>query len=129
MSMKKLAALVLALAMILSLAACGSEGGAMDTQQQTNTNTDTNNATATSDNLPDVNWKMVTTWSAGTAHAVTDETFCEYVSKLSNGHFTIDYYSVGEMCDQAEVFDYVSKGTVQCGGDWGRLLGRSRCGF
>ena len=117
MSMKKLVALVLALAMILSLAACGSSGGAMDQQQQQTTTT-TTTTTGGSDEMPDITWRMVTTWSPGTAHAVTDETFCNYVSKLSNGRFTIDYYGVDELCAQAEVFDYVSKGTAECGGDW-----------
>jgi TRAP-type mannitol/chloroaromatic compound transport system substrate-binding protein len=119
MSMKKVLAIVLSLAMIISLAACGGGGGAMNNQTTTTTTTtDTTTTTTSSGEYPDVTWKMVTTWSAGTSHSITDQTFCDYVSKLSNGHFTINYYTVDEMCAQSEVFDYVSNGTVQCGGDW-----------
>ncbi len=120
MAIKRILAFALCLALIFGLCACGSDtssGGAMN--QQTNTATPTGTtAGMDSDSYPDINWKMVTTWSPGTAHAQTDQNFVNYVNKLSGGHFVIDYYSVGEMCDQAEVFDYVSKGTVQCGGDW-----------
>jgi TRAP-type mannitol/chloroaromatic compound transport system substrate-binding protein len=112
--MKKLLSLVLAGAMAFSLAACGggsSSGGAMG---QVGAGT----AAAGGDELPVVQWKMVSTWGSGNVHFTVDQRFSELVSQLTNGKFQITNYGEGELCSASQVFDTVQDGTVQAGGDW-----------
>ena len=112
--MKRVFAMMLTLCMALSLlAGCGStKSGTMDTANA--------NAIAAGDSsLPVVTWKMGSTWGAGNVHFTVDKRFTELVSQLTNGRFTITNYSEGELCSASQLFDYVSQGTIQCGGDWG----------
>lgn len=110
---RRLFAVILALTMALSLAACG--GGAMN--QQAAAPAPTGDGAAS--NLPSVTWKMGSTWGSGNVHFSVDQRFTEIVSELTNGGFTITNYAEGELCSASQLFDYVSEGTVQCGGDWG----------
>ena len=115
--MKRVFAMMLTLCMALSLlAGCGStKSGTMDTANA--------NAIAAGDSsLPVVTWKMGSTWGAGNVHFTVDKRFTELVSQLTNGRFTITNYSEGELCSASQLFDYVSQGTIQCGGDWGGYL-------
>ena len=48
-----------------------------------------------------------------------DQRFSEILSQLTGGRFTVTNYSEGELCSASQLFDYVSQGTIQCGGDWG----------
>ena len=41
------------------------------------------------------------------------------MSQLTDGRFIITNYSEGELCSASQLFDFVSQGTVECGGDWG----------
>lgn len=117
---KKLIAMLLCLCMVLSLAACGgsgsSGGGALSAAN--NNNAGGSGSTDTSD-LPTVNWRMASTWGAGNVHYTVDLRFGEILSELTNGKFTVTNYAEGELCSANELFDYVSEGTVECGGDWG----------
>ena len=121
--MKKFMAMLLALVMVLSLAACGGSaekeeaaapaapaGGAM-AQVGASGGDD-------GDDLPVVNWKMISTWGSGNVHFTVDQRFTELVSQFTNGKFTITNYAEGEMCASGQVFDTVADGTVQAGGDW-----------
>lgn len=121
--MKKFMAMLLALVMVLSLAACGGSsssgeaaapaapaGGAM--AQVGSSGGDSG------DDLPVVNWKMISTWGSGNVHFTVDQRFTELVSQFTNGKFTITNYAEGEMCASGQVFDTVADGTVQAGGDW-----------
>lgn len=65
-----------------------------------------------------VSWKMASEWADGTWMFEIDSTFCDYVSKITNGNFTIKPYGVGQLGAANQVFDLVQQGTVQCGGDW-----------
>ena len=111
---KKCLALLLIAAMAVSmLAGCGSTtSGMMDTANA--------NAVAAGDSsLPVVTWKMGSTWGAGNVHFTVDQRFAEILSALTNGRFTVTNYAEGELCSASQLFDYVSQGTIQCGGDWG----------
>lgn len=113
--MKKLLSLVLAGAMALSLAACGGGnsggGGAMG-------QVGAGASAAGGDELPVVQWKMVSTWGSGNVHFTVDQRFSALVSQLTNGKFQITNYGEGEICSANQVFDSVQEGTVQAGGDW-----------
>lgn len=115
---KKILALVLSLAMTMSLVACGgggndapSQGGAMNAVGATSSG-------ESGDDLPVVNWKMISTWGSGNVHFTVDQRFSELVSQLTNGKFTITNYAEGEVCASGQVFDTVASGTVQAAGDW-----------
>lgn len=114
---RKIFAMLLCAAMVLSLAACGgggnNAGGALDQAQSGSTT-----ATSTGD-LPTVNWKMGSTWGSGNVHFSVDQRFAEILSELTNGGFTVTNYAEGELCSASQLFDYVEDGTIQCGGDWG----------
>ena len=79
------------------------------------------NATAAGgdSSLPVVTWKMGSVWGAGNVHFTVDQRFAELVSQLTDGRFIITNYSEGELCSASQLFDFVSQGTVECGGDWG----------
>lgn len=117
---KKIFAMLLCIAMVLSLAACGgssssSSGGALDQAAASNSGS---TSSGTSD-LPTVNWKMGSTWGAGNVHFTVDKRFAEILSQLTNGGFTVTNYAEGELCSASQLFDYVQDDTIQCGGDWG----------
>ena len=117
---KKIFAMLLCIAMVLSLAACGgssssSSGGALDQAAASNSGS---TSSGTSD-LPTVNWKMGSTWGAGNVHFTVDKRFAEILSQLTNGGFTVTNYAEGELCSASQLFDCVQDGTIQCGGDWG----------
>lgn len=107
---KRVFALLLCAAMVLSLAACGGSKGVMDQVGAT--------ATGTTDDLPIVKWKMISTWGSGNVHFTIDQRFTELVSQLTNGKFQITNYGEGEICAANQVFDTVQSGTVECAGDW-----------
>ena len=114
---KRFFALFLTMALLLPavlLSGCASaDSGIMDTANL--------NATAAGgdSSLPVVTWKMGSVWGAGNVHFTVDQRFAELVSQLTDGRFIITNYSEGELCSASQLFDFVSQGTVECGGDWG----------
>lgn len=94
--MKKLIALVLCCLMAASLAACGggtsTSGGAMD---QVGAGAAT--TSGSTDDLPTVQWKMISTWGSGNVHFSVDQRFAELVSQFTNGKFQITNYGEGEL--------------------------------
>lgn len=113
-TMKKVFATLLMLCMALSLlAGCGSaDSGVMDAANA-------NAVSGGNSDLPVVTWKMGSTWGAGNVHFTVDQRFTELVSQLTGGRFKITNYADGELCSASQLFDYVSQGTIECGGDWG----------
>ena len=113
---RKMIALLMTAAMALSLglvAGCSStDSGVMD---QANANA----VSGGSSDLPVVTWKMGSTWGAGNVHFSVDQRFGEILSQLTGGRFTVTNYADGELCSASQLFDYVSQGTIECGGDWG----------
>lgn len=120
---KHLMAMFLALVMVLTLAACGgggNSGGGALTQAATSGSGDTSGeGGGGGSDLPTINWKMGSTWGAGNVHFSVDQRFGEILSELTNGGFTVTNYAEGELCSASQLFDYVSEGTIECGGDWG----------
>lgn len=70
---KKLLALLLCLALSLSLSACGSS-------QTTGVMSQVTNTSGSNDDLPVVKWKMASTWGSGNVHFTVDQRFSELVS-------------------------------------------------
>ncbi len=65
-----------------------------------------------------IKWKMVTTWSPSINLIEADRNFVKLVGELSNGRLQITLSPAGELVPASAVFDTVSKGSVECGGDW-----------
>ncbi len=70
----------------------------------------------TDKSLPNVRWRMVTSWPQsldtifGGAQLV-----CDRVKAMTAGRFTIEPYAAGEIVPGLEVLDAVQNGTVECG--------------
>lgn len=120
---KHLMAMFLALVMVLTLAACGgggnSGGGALNQAATSGSGDTSGEGGGGGSDLPTINWKMGSTWGAGNVHFSVDQRFGEILSELTNGGFTVTNYAEGELCSASQLFDYVSEGTIECGGDWG----------
>ncbi|MCK9364718.1 MAG: TRAP transporter substrate-binding protein DctP [Syntrophales bacterium] len=65
-----------------------------------------------------IKWKMVTTWTPAINLIEGDKNFAKLVNELSNGRLQITVSPAGELVPATAVFDTVSKGAVECGGDW-----------
>jgi TRAP-type mannitol/chloroaromatic compound transport system substrate-binding protein len=68
------------------------------------------------DSLPNLRWRMVTSWpkSLDTIFGGA-QTICDRVKAMTGGKFTIEPYAAGEIVPGLEVLDAVQNGTVQCG--------------
>ncbi|MBU2645119.1 TRAP transporter substrate-binding protein DctP [bacterium] len=64
------------------------------------------------------NWKMTTTWPAGIILIEADRHFYKLVNELSNGEIKIKFFDGGTLISSAQLFDSVSDGVVQAGGNW-----------
>ncbi len=66
--------------------------------------------------LPNVKWKMVTSWptSLDTIYGGAT-TVCDRVKEMTGGRFTIQPYAAGEIVPGLQVLDAVQNGTVECG--------------
>ena len=74
------------------------------------------NGVATDSSLPNVRWRMVTSWpkSLDTIFGGA-QTVCDRVKTMTGGKFTIEPYAAGEIVPGLEVLDAVQNGTVECG--------------
>lgn len=115
---KKLWAIMLVLMMIVAVTGCG---GAAATESGGDTS---------SDNSGEVyNWRLASCWADGTFLFSVDQRFCELVGELSNGQLNIKPYGVGQLGAANQVFDLVSGGTVEAGGDWPSYWTGKNTGF
>ena len=61
-------------------------------------------------------WRMVTTWPKNyPGVGLAAENLSRYVDEMSNGRLQIQVYGNGELVPALEVFDAVSRGSVQLG--------------
>ncbi len=98
--MNKPAITALVVALLLTLTGCAGEpaGSATSASQQT------------------YNWKMVTTWPPGFPGMQTGVMrMVEQIERASGGRLRIKVYAGGELVPALEVFDTVSRGTVEMG--------------
>ncbi len=74
------------------------------------------NSTVTANSLPEIKWRMVTSWpkSLDTIFGGA-QTVCDRVNLMSGGKFQITPYAAGEIVPGLEVLDTVQNGTVECG--------------
>lgn len=63
-------------------------------------------------------WKMTSTWPPSIDLIQADYAFVKAVNQLCKGRLEIKFYTGGTLMPSYEVFDAVSKGTVQAAGDW-----------
>jgi len=66
----------------------------------------------------EVVWKMTTTWPPAINLIEADKTFAKNVNQLCKGKLRIKFYPGGSLMPGFEVFNAVSKGTIQAAGDW-----------
>jgi TRAP-type mannitol/chloroaromatic compound transport system substrate-binding protein len=74
------------------------------------------NSSVTANNLPEVKWRMVTSWpkSLDTIFGGA-QTVCDRLKEMTGGKFQITPYAAGEIVPGLEVLDTVQNGTVECG--------------
>jgi len=63
-------------------------------------------------------WKMTTMWPAGIILIEADRHFYKMVNDLSNGEIKIKFWDGGTLIPSFQMFESVSKGVVQAGGNW-----------
>jgi TRAP-type mannitol/chloroaromatic compound transport system substrate-binding protein len=75
-----------------------------------------NQSTVPSNSLPEVKWRMVTSWPKSLETIFGGaETICNRLREMSGGKFQITPYAAGEIVPGLEVMDTVQTGTVECG--------------
>ena len=79
-------------------------------------NETSNSPAVQANDLPNLRWRMVTSWpkSLNTIFGGA-QTFCDRISAMTGGKFTIEPYAAGEIVPGLEVLDAVQNGTVECG--------------
>lgn len=79
-------------------------------------NATNNSPSAETSELPNLRWRMVTSWpkSLDTIYGGA-QTVCDLVAAMTGGKFTIEPYAAGEIVPGLEVLDAVQNGTVECG--------------
>ena len=63
-------------------------------------------------------WKLVTTWTPAINLIEADKYFAKVVNELSGGRLKVTVHPAGELVPAMEVFNAVSKGTFEMGGEW-----------
>lgn len=65
-----------------------------------------------------IKWKMTSTWPPSIALIEADYAFVKAVNQICKGRLEIKFFTGGTLIPSFEVFDAVSKGTIQASGDW-----------
>jgi TRAP-type mannitol/chloroaromatic compound transport system substrate-binding protein len=63
-------------------------------------------------------WRLVSTWPAQSTVFYSDQRFAKNIYELSGGRLQISVHPAGELVPMQAVFDTVSKGAAEMGGDW-----------
>jgi len=124
MKMKKLAALVLSSAMVLSLAACGSSGSKPAAGSAA-----ASGAASAATSFDKMTWSAATSGADGSNFAAGLEKFSELVSEKTGGAVTVEVYTSDQLTNgnQADSLQGVMDGTIdmafQADGIWGNFDG------
>lgn len=73
------------------------------------------NAPAVRTGLPNVRWRMATSWPKSLIIYTGPETIAKRVKEMTKGRFTITPSAAGELAGATEVLDAVQTRSVQCG--------------
>lgn len=104
--MKKFFALVLALAMAMSLVACGGAPASGDTSDSTSTD-------GSAEDFTPVVWKFGNQHNSTQIATVIDKEIAEEIETATEGRVKIDLYTDSALGDYTSVFDELMLGTVQ----------------
>ena len=63
-------------------------------------------------------WKLVSTWTPAINLLEADKYFVKAVNELSAGRLKVTVHPAGELVPAMEVFNAISKGTFEMGGEW-----------
>lgn len=63
-------------------------------------------------------WRMTSTWPPSISLIEADQAFVAAANQLCKGRLEIKFFTGGSLMPSYEVFDAVSKGTIQAAGDW-----------
>ena len=66
----------------------------------------------------ELKWKMTSTWPPSIDLIRADYAFVEAANQLCKGRLNIKFFTGGTLMPSYEVFDAVSKGTIEASGDW-----------
>ncbi len=66
----------------------------------------------------EIRWKMTSTWPPSISLIEADQAFVKAVNHLCKDKLKIQFFTGGTLMPSYEVFDAVSKGTIQAAGDW-----------
>ena len=123
--MKKVIALLLAVIMLLSLAACGTNGGNANTNTTPAGNESGNTNTATDDPyaaIGDVKWRHSTQSPSTNVVGQMAIWIGQEVEKRTNGHFKVEVYTDGVLYSDKECIEALQAGALDSGqGGWGTL--------
>ncbi len=76
-----------------------------------------------------IKWRLVTCWPVGSPSLESDQLFARSVYELSGARLQITVHPAGEIVPMQAVFDTVSKGAVEMGGDWPSYWGNKNSAF
>lgn len=65
--------------------------------------------------LPNIRWRMTTSWPKSLGTFIGAETVAKRVAQMTNGRFKITPFAAGELVPGLQVLDAVQAGTVECG--------------
>ncbi|RJR32996.1 MAG: ABC transporter substrate-binding protein [Desulfobacteraceae bacterium] len=65
-----------------------------------------------------IQWKMTTTWTPAIQLIESDKNYAKIVNELAGDQLQIKFFDGGALVPPFQVFDAVSKGTIDAGGDW-----------
>ena len=111
--MKKITALALALAMAISLVACGSNGSTSQTGGSSETGSASTGASSSASGAVDP--VTLTIYSPGNENSVPTKTIIKYaelVSEASDGAITLDVHHSNELGSDAESIESTRMGTI-----------------
>ncbi len=76
-----------------------------------------------------IKWRLVSCWPAQSTIFYSDQRFAKNIYELSGGRLQISVHPAGELVPATAVFDTVSKGAAEMGGDWATYWANKNSAF